>query len=115
MMAKMIRWTDEELLLALEVMHRRAWRGGNTRTQEFIELSKLLRRVNFPKADVVQDNFRSVASVVYKAGNLVGANPELSGGFKATKREAELLAEYIEDPQAVLNRAQLVHEKLARS
>lgn len=110
--SKMIVWTDEELLLALEVMHRRDWRGGNARDPEFVELSRLLNRTNFPGAQNVGDNFRSPSAVSYKTGNLIGANPNAAGGFKFTSREKELVAEYLADPAAVLARAREVRSRI---
>lgn len=88
-------WTHEELVLAVDLIDRRGWVGGNARTPELLELSSLLRAANFPKVDRIISSLRSPSSVSMKLGNLKGANPEVDGGLRATKREAEIVGHFL--------------------
>lgn len=88
-------WTYEELVLAVDLIDRRGWVGGNARTPELIELSSYLRTANFPKLENLDPSFRSPSSISMKLGNLKGANVNIEGGLRATKREAEIVGYFL--------------------
>jgi len=91
-------WTDEELVLAIELIDRRGWKGGNSTTPDYIELSQILRQANFPNQSPIDESFRSTSSVSMKIGNLTGANPDVPGGLRATERERLFVARFFENP-----------------
>ncbi|MET2012363.1 HNH endonuclease [Microbacterium chocolatum] len=97
-MASNPAWTDEELILAVELIDRRGWKGGNSTTPDYVELSRVLRHANFPNQSSIDDSFRSTSSVSMKIGNLIGANPNLPGGLRATERERLFVARFFENP-----------------
>lgn len=99
-------WTDEELLLAVELIDRRGWRGGNSTTQEYIELSEILRTANFPGLTHANASFRSPNSVSLKIGNLIGAHPDIPGGLRATENERRAVQRFLEDPDIMRALAQ---------
>ncbi len=100
-------WTNEELLLALELLDTRAWRGGNASTPEYSALSSLLRTANLPGVDVIDDSFRSVNSVSLKMGNLIGAHPTIPGGMRTSKKEIALVQRFL------LNRDEMLADAVA--
>lgn len=88
-------WTYEELTLAVDLIDRRNWIGGGSRTPEIIELSDLLRAANFPDVNTVDARFRSPGSISMKIGNLKGANPQVQGGLRVTRREVEVVEHFL--------------------
>ncbi|WP_165971281.1 HNH endonuclease [Microbacterium oleivorans] len=100
-MANNPAWTYEELVLAVDLIDRRDWVGGNAQTPELIDLSRLLRIANFPGHDDVDETFRSVNSISMKLGNLKGANPHVEGGLRATKRETEVVEHFLENREVM--------------
>jgi 5-methylcytosine-specific restriction protein A len=109
------RWTDEELVLALELIDRRGWSGGNSATPDYIELSRVLRGANFPRFASADESFRSPNSVSMKLANLRGANPQASGGLKATRREMELVQQFLESPDVMRALAQTLRRDAGAS
>lgn len=105
-MANNPAWTDEELTLAVELIDRRGWKGGNAMTPDYIELSRVLREANFPEHGEIDESFRSTSSVSMKIGNLVGANPHVPGGLRATDRERLFVARFLENPEVMRSLAQ---------
>lgn len=99
-------WTDEELLLAVELIDRRGWRGGNSTTPEYKELSEVLRSANFPRLKNPGASFRSPNSVSMKIGNLIGAHPDIPGGLRTTEREKRIVKQFLEAPDVMRSMAQ---------
>ncbi|GAA3933891.1 hypothetical protein [Microbacterium soli] len=111
-MAHQPAWTDEELTLAIELLDRRGWYGGNAKTPEYIELSRLLRAANFPRVDVFDESFRSVNSISLKMGNLRGANDEVSGGLRAAERERAFVDKFLRNPQEMRAKARALRARV---
>lgn len=109
------RWTDEELLLALEVTDRRGWRAGNKTTPEFTALSRLLRSANLANAQVIDERYRSPSSVSLKVSNLVGANPRVPGGMRDSKREVALVERFLANRDVMLSEAVALRSRLQRT
>lgn len=89
------RWTYEELVLAVDLIDRRGWVGGGARTPDVIELSQLLRAINYPQLEDPDSRFRSPNSISLKLGNLKGANPRVAGGLRVTGREKDVVAHFL--------------------
>lgn len=106
------RWTDEELLLALELLDRREWRSGNAQTPDFLSLSSLLRAANFPGVSDLDPGFRSVGSVSMKMGNLIGAHPGIDGGMRTSRREIDFVAEFLQNRERMIADAVALRAKL---
>lgn len=106
------RWTDQELLLALEVVDRREWRAGNKTTHDFVELSELLRTSNLASVDQMDDTFRSPSSVSLKVSNLLGANPHVPGGMRDSKREIALVERFLQNREQMLADAVALRARL---
>lgn len=107
------RWTDDELLLALEVADRREWRAGNKTTPDFVALSRLLRAVNLPGVSTIDETFRSPSSVSLKVSNLVGANRNVPGGMRDSKREIALVEHFLRYRESSLADAVALRARLA--
>jgi len=105
-------WTDDELILAIELIDRRGWLGGNARTLEYLELSTLLRNANFPNHEGIDEKFRSVNSVSLKIGNLIGANDRRPGGLRTTERERDFVDQFLADPDRIRTRARELRRQI---
>lgn len=106
-----MNWTEEELLLALELTVKRSWRGGNEGSKDLQALSRLLREVNFPGIVPMPPTFRSTGSVGLKVSNFIGSNPRVPGGGRAGNKEVRLVESYYRDPEGVLARARRIRAR----
>ena len=106
-------WTYEELTLAVDLIDRRNWIGGGSRTPEIIALSDLLRAANFPDVETVDARFRSPGSISMKIGNLKGANPRVQGGLRVTKREVEVVEHFLANREIMRALANSLRQNVA--
>lgn len=97
-------WTRQELILAIDLYFKLKQNGANKKAQ-YISLSNTLKRLNLFDNEIINDNFRSPASVEMKLYNLARLDPEAkknilkSGG----NLEVEIWNEYSSDKTKLKN------------
>lgn len=113
-MRLMPKWEREEILLVLELGHRRGWPKSMSVTDpEVIELSQILRDRRNPPLGDDYSRVRNANGVVRKYGDLQCLHPrstskETNGGTMTRT----IMSEYLETPTAVLVEASLTRRSI---
>lgn len=108
------KWEREEILLVLELGHRRGWpKSLSTTDPEVVELSRVLRDRRSTPRDDDHSKVRNANGVVRKYGDLQCLHPrstskETNGGTTTKK----IMSEYLETPTAVLVEANLLRRSI---
>jgi 5-methylcytosine-specific restriction enzyme A len=110
-MARNPAWTEEELILALDVYVRVPRARSIKRDPALAELSRTLQRLRIHRARPDPDRFRNLNSVYLKLQNFKTIDPGYPGlGMRAgaTRLAREVWDRYAADPQRLAEAARLI-------
>jgi 5-methylcytosine-specific restriction protein A len=94
-----INWSDQELLLAAELVFDNNWKALDDNSPKVSELSLLLRQMRKIGGHAVDQKFRSSASVALKTRNIASLHPNWHGApSNSGKRDLAALERFLVDP-----------------
>lgn len=110
--AQRVRWTQDEILLVCDMLHKAGWRNFSSTEPEVEELSELLRShrgVTDPMSRVRNPN-----SVKLKAWDVYSFHPEYRGSpHVGSKLDARILGDYLMDPELGAAMAEEIRQQFA--
>ena len=108
-----IRWNEDELLLAAELVYRNNWQQLDDRDPRVSNLSELLRIPFFYPRGEQPENHRSPASIALKTLNIADTHPNNPGGrSNGSRLDAPALEEFIRSPRKALKRADKIRRQI---
>lgn len=87
-------WTDEELILALDVYFSVSSKKFTAQTPEIIELSEFLRRVSLKSGEKISDNFRSPDGIAMMLLNFLAIEYPGKGLADVSKSQRKIWKEF---------------------
>jgi hypothetical protein len=110
--AQRVRWTQDEILLVCDMLHKAGWRNFSSTEPEIEGLSKLLRLhrgITDPLSRVRNPN-----SVKLKAWDLYSFHPDYTGAHHVGSRlDARILGDYLMDPESGAAMATEIRQQIA--
>jgi 5-methylcytosine-specific restriction protein A len=102
-------WTDEEIILALELYFNCGRRQLDSSHKDVIKLSELLNNLSIHSKRKRNKKFRNPNGVATKLGNILSLDPERSGGLpNVSKRDIKVWDEYSNKLEELYARAQKI-------
>jgi 5-methylcytosine-specific restriction protein A len=108
-----INWSDQELLLAAELVFDNNWKALDDNSSKVLELSLFLRQFGKVGGYAVDPKFRSPASVALKTRNIASLHPNWQGSSSNSgKGDLAALERFLVDPVAAKKECLMIWESL---
>lgn len=108
-----IRWNEDELILAAELVYHNNWRQLDVSDPRVEGLSELLRVPFFYSLEEQPENHRSPASIALKTLNIADTHPNKRGGkSNGSRLDGPALEEFMRSPGKALRRADKIRRKI---
>ncbi|WP_448623566.1 HNH endonuclease [Geodermatophilus sp. URMC 64] len=99
-------WTEDEIILACDLVARYGWRWLPSTHPEVIELSELLQRYSRHPVELRGPTFRNPNGVARKTADIATQHPENPGApTRGNRLDREVLQEFLADPDGMSARA----------
>lgn len=109
----MVDWTEDELVLAADLVSRNGWTGVRAASVEARALSALLRVGGLHDGEVLPANFRSPSSIQRKSYDLATAVADYAGTpTRGGKNDARVIASFRANPSEMQARARAIRVAL---
>lgn len=109
----MVDWSEDELILAADLVSRNGWKGLRAASSEARALSALLRTGGLHPGESLPSNFRSPHSIQRKSYDLVTADIGYEGiPTRGGKSDARVIASFRADPIQMQARARAIRAAL---
>lgn len=99
-------WTEDEIVLACDLVARHGWRWLPSTDPEVIELSDLLQRYSRHPEELRGPTFRNPNGVARKTADIATQHPEHPGAAtRGNRLDREVLEAFLRDPEQMAARA----------
>lgn len=99
-------WTEDEIVLACDLVARNGWKELRASRPEVIELSEVLQRYSRHPVELRGPRFRNPNGVARKSSDIYTQHPNTTGTpTKGNKLDREVLEQFLADPAGMAERA----------
>ncbi|MBU9728869.1 hypothetical protein [Diplocloster modestus] len=109
------RWEREEVIILVVGYFSTKYLSAEEITASHWTISNFLRkREEMITGEMVSDIFRDFAGIHMQSGRIRSLDPDIKySGMQATKLQKEIVQEYLENPQKIINEAEQIYIKYA--
>jgi 5-methylcytosine-specific restriction protein A len=106
-------WTEDEIILACDLVARNGWKELRASRPEIIELSELLQRLSRHPRELRGPRFRNPNGVARKTSDIYTQHPDTTGTpTKGNRLDRMVLERFLADPTGMANRAAAIREAI---
>ncbi|MGY1602373.1 HNH endonuclease [Geodermatophilus sp. SYSU D00815] len=99
-------WTEDEIVLACDLVARNGWKELRASRPEVVELSDLLQRYSRHPVELRGPRFRNPNGVARKTSDIYTQHPDTTGApTKGNKLDRAVLEQFLADPAGMAQRA----------